>query len=207
MKHAPTRKLADAVFRGKDNVYRFKVYPLTATITDQPAVFIISRRITDRSGRGHQAAVCIGETESTFDEIKKHKKSKCVKERSSNVVCLLKEKERKSRLTVIEDLIAARSFGCVKNVYKTKIEPTSKTRNAKSTDRVKLPKNTSLNTRARSSGIIAKRAAATKTRTRVQGGVDSDRRQHRLSNQKRSVTGKAKGRTVGVSGARKKSAA
>jgi hypothetical protein len=109
MKHAPTRKLADAIFRGKEAEHTFKVYPLTAPITDQPAVFIISRRITDHRGRGHQVAVCIGETESTAAELRKHKRAKCTKDHSTNVVCLLKERDDESRRSVVEDLTASRS--------------------------------------------------------------------------------------------------
>ncbi|MEO8573423.1 MAG: hypothetical protein ABI481_05595 [Pyrinomonadaceae bacterium] len=121
MKHTPTRKLSDALFRGHQTDHFFKVYPLTAAIADQPAVFIISRRVTDQRGRGHQLAVCIGETESTLNELKKHKRSACAKENAANVVCLLKEKDAKMRRTVIEDLLASRSFSCIRNVYQAKI--------------------------------------------------------------------------------------
>ena len=188
MKHAPTRKLADALFRGRNTHHFFKVYPLTAVITDQPAVFIIARRIIDYRGKGHQLTVCIGETESTLREFKKHKKAACAKEYAANVVCLLKEKDAKIRHTVIEDLIASRSFICIRNVYKPKVRPSPKP--------VAKPASSS-----------AKRAAAAKTRTRVSSSVDSDSRQHRLSNAKKPVAGKTKGRVAGVSGTRKKAAA
>jgi len=188
MKHAPTRKLADALFRGQKSGHLFKVYPLAANITDQPAVFIIARRIIDNRGRGHQFTVCIGETESTFKELKKHKRAPCVKENAANVVCLLKEKDAKIRRTVIEDLLACRSFVCIRNVYKPKVHRTVRP--------VAKPRNAS-----------AKRTAAAKTRTRVSGGVDSDSRQRRLSNSKRIADGKAKGRTARVSRPRKKVAA
>src|SRR6188508_2812510 len=121
MKHTPTRKLADALFRGHDTDHFFKVYPLAAAITDQPAVFIIARRIIDHRGRGHQLTVCIGETESTLKELKTHKRSACVKENAANVVCLLKEKDAKIRRNVIEDLLESRSFVCIRNVYKPKV--------------------------------------------------------------------------------------
>jgi hypothetical protein len=52
----------------------------------------------------------------------------------------------------------------------------------------------------------AKRTAA-KPRTRVQGGLDRDRGQHRLPNQKRAAAGRAKTRTAKRAGARKKAAA
>ena len=211
MRHTPTRKLADALFRGLESEYSFKVYPLTANITDQPAVFIISKRIIDKRGKGHQVVICIGETDSTLNELKKHKRGKCVKENSGNVVSVLKEKEKTSRLDVIKDLTACRSFSCVRNVYKPKIEPTQKRRIVKALDRAKRgssnEKDRTGSSNSRAVGGIAKRATASKTGTRVQGRVDSDGRQHRLPNSKKPVAGKTKGRAAGVSGTRKKAAA
>src|SRR5687768_15927576 len=202
MKHTPARKLADALFRGSRREHSFKVYPLGANITDQPAVFIISRRIVDRFGRGHQATVCIGETESTYTELEKHKKAACVKEHAANVVCLLKEKDHALRLKAIEDLLSRRSFSCVRNVYKSNIKPTSKqkdraSRNAKTTSRASISK---------SRTARAQRTGSAKTRTRVSRGVDSDRRQHRLSKQERPAAGKAKGRVTRGARSRKKAA-
>ena len=192
MKHTPTRKLADALFRGQVTDHFFKVYPLTAAITDQPAVFMIARRILDRRGRGHQLAICIGETESTLKELKKHKRAACAKENALNVVCLLKEKDAKMRRTVIEDLLANRSFSCIRNVYKPKIAPKA-SRTAKPV--------------ARSVRTSAKRSTNAKTGTRVSRGVDSNRGQRGLSNAKRAAPAKAKGRTARVTQPRKKTAA
>jgi len=192
MKHAPTRKLADALFRGQSTDHFFKVYPVAAAITDQPAVFIIARRIIDHRGHGHQLAICIGETESTLKELKKHKRAACAKENAVNVVCLLKEKDAKIRETVIEDLLARRRFVCIRNVYKSKV--------AAKVRRAAKPV-------AKPASSPAKRAVTAKTRTRIQSGVDSDSRQHRLSKPKRSTASKAKGRAARISRPRKKAAA
>ena len=140
MKHLPPRKLADAIFRGQAESHTFKVYPLNAPITDQPAVFIISRRITDRRGKGHQAAICIGETESALSELKKHKKSRCTKDNSANVICLLRERDPETRVSVIDDLVAGPSFACVKNVYEPKIEAAPKRTKVKSARVAKVVK-------------------------------------------------------------------
>ncbi|HVF31268.1 MAG TPA: hypothetical protein VNA22_09875, partial [Pyrinomonadaceae bacterium] len=132
MKHnSPTRKLADALFRGRDGEHSFKVYPISANITDQPAVFIISRRILDKSGRGHHLTICVGETASTVHELKKHKRSQCVKDHRTNVVCLLKEKDDDVRAGIVADLIANRKFSCVKNVYRSPVSSIPRTRSAK----------------------------------------------------------------------------
>jgi hypothetical protein len=211
MKHLPPRKLADAIFRGQTGSHTFKVYPLSAPITDQPAVFIISRRITDRRGKGHHAATCIGETESALSELKKHKKSRCTKDNASNVICLLKEKDAKTRESVVGDLIAGRTFVCVKNVYQPKIETTSKRTTAKSTRpakaKVSNAKTRSVGAPSKSSSASVKRAAAPKTGARVSRSVDRDSRQHRLSKPKRAADRRPKARTARVSRPRKKAAA
>jgi len=119
------RKISDAVFRGKKSAYNFQVFPLTADIADTPAVFIISRRRTDKHGHGHQSAVCIGETNSILSELKKHKRAKCVKNNEPNVICVLEESNSAARAGVLEDLTAARKFGCIQNVYDSTIKPKS----------------------------------------------------------------------------------
>ena len=212
MKHAsPTRKLADALFRGRGNQHTFKVYPLLANITDQPAVFIISRRIVDRNGRGHHAVVCIGETASTAKEFRKHKRAKCVKDHGANAVCVLKEKDEEGRVGIIDDLVSNRSFSCVNNVYKHKIDSGQKQRQRKVKESVARTKSDekirSAKSTARPARPAAQRAESSKTGTRVQSSVDRNRRQHRLSDAKRAVGTKAKGRAARKSGTGKKAAA
>jgi hypothetical protein len=235
MKHLPPRKLADAIFRGQAGSHIFKVYPLSAPITDQPAVFIISRRITDRRGKGHQATICIGETESVLSELKKHKKSRCTKDNSANVICLLKERDPETRVSVIDDLIAGRSFACVQNVYEPKIEAAPKRNKVKAAGAAKAakaervakakavkpepvvkPKSKASNAKtkprsvgpaAKSSPASSKRAAASKTASRISRGVDSDGRQHRLSKPKRAADRRPKARVARVARPRTKAAA
>lgn len=126
MKH-PRRKrsakISEAVFRGKKSFYSFEVYPLTAQIADTPAVFIFSRRQTDKFGSGHHATICIGETDSILAEIKRHKRARCVKRTAANVVCVLKEVSESARDGVIEDLTAVRSFSCVRSADEPNIMP------------------------------------------------------------------------------------
>ncbi|MEP7212617.1 MAG: hypothetical protein ABI791_06060 [Acidobacteriota bacterium] len=119
------RKISDAVFRGKKSAYSFQVFPIAADIDDTPAVFIIARRRTDKLGHGHQSAVCIGETSSITSELKKHKRAKCVKNNEPNVICVMEEENAAVRARVLEDLIAARKFGCIQNVYDFTIKPKS----------------------------------------------------------------------------------
>jgi hypothetical protein len=91
-------------------------------VTDQPAIFIISRRVLDRHGKGHHAAVCIGETESIVKELKTHKRAKCTKQHGANVVCVLREQDVDARADAVEDITAARKFSCIRSSYTPTIE-------------------------------------------------------------------------------------
>lgn len=314
--HKRVRKIGEAVFRGKKTQYKFDVFPLTADITDAPAVFIISRRVTDKFRKGHHSAVCLGETNSIRAEIKKHKRAKCVKQNSANVICILKDSDEANRSVVVDDLQTARSFSCIRNADQPNIKPKpnvkttknapvaaaapkhkkavdvpvkpskpakaavaakpaaaparttrqvsrpAKKRPVKATavrakkakksqpERAVAPKATKakqtkkpVKTMAAKPGkskssraVVAKRPAAKRTisaakpkhsaapakrksaakkpvaaspkrRTRVQGGVDSKRGQHRLSKPKKSADRRAKSRTAGRPGSGKKAAA
>lgn len=116
------RKLSTAVFRGSRTEYSFDVYPISPAITDNPAVFIFSRRKADKTGRWHHTVSCVGETASIVAEVKKHKRAKCVKGNSVNVVCLLKEIDRRARAGVLDDIISARAFSCVRGKFKPTIK-------------------------------------------------------------------------------------
>ena len=114
MKHARKKspKISEAIFRGKKSLYSFEVFPLTAEIEETSAIYVISKRKTDKSGRAHHAFVCIGQTDSITGEIKKHQKGKCVKQHAANVICLLKENNPKNRERIEADLKAAHATVC-----------------------------------------------------------------------------------------------
>jgi len=131
--HKRVRKIAEAVFRGQKTQYKFDVFPLTADITDAPAIFIISRRITDKFRKGHHSAVCLGETDSIRAEIKKHKRAKCVKQHAANVVCILKDVDKANRSLVVDDLQTARSFSCIRNADQPNIKAKSNVKTKSST--------------------------------------------------------------------------
>jgi len=112
----PVRKkikpIGSAVVRGKSGRYDFEVFPLDADLKDGSAIYVISKRITDKRGRGHHKFVCIGQTESLLGEIKKHKKDKCIKQHKANVICLLREESETNRLKIETDLREAHSIAC-----------------------------------------------------------------------------------------------
>ena len=111
-KKKKVKPIGAAVFRGKKNHYDFEVFDLGELFEQIPAVYIISKRITDKRKKGHHTLVCIGETNSVADEIKKHRKSKCLKKNHANVISILKEEDAQKRLKIETDLKAAHSIQC-----------------------------------------------------------------------------------------------
>jgi hypothetical protein len=108
-------KISEAIFRGKKSLYSFEVFPLAAEIEETSAIYVITKRKTDKSGKAHHAFVCIGQTDSILGELKKHRKGKCVKQNAANVVCLLKESDEKNRERIEADLKAAHATVCAYN--------------------------------------------------------------------------------------------
>lgn len=106
------KPISSAIFRGKKERYSFEVFSLTEEFESVPAVFVISRRKTDKLKKAHHSLVCIGQTNSIFDELKKHRKGKCVKKHQANVVSILPEANEKIRLRIETDLKAAHSVAC-----------------------------------------------------------------------------------------------
>lgn len=111
-KKKKSQKISEAVFRGKKNLYNFGVFPLGAEFEDLPAIYIISKRISDKNGRGHHKLVCLGQTESVFKDIKKHTKGKCIKKNKANVICILAEKDEKVRQRIEADLRESHTIVC-----------------------------------------------------------------------------------------------
>jgi len=106
------KPIGSAVVRGKSGRYDFEIFPLDAELKDGSAIYVISKRITDKGGRGHHKFVCIGQTESLLGEIKKHKKDKCIKQHNANVICLLREESETNRVKIETDLREAHTIFC-----------------------------------------------------------------------------------------------
>jgi hypothetical protein len=227
------RKLSTAVFRGCRTEYDFDVYPISTAITDNPAVFIFSRRLVDKLGRWHHAVSCVGETESVVAEIKRHKRARCIKGNDANVICILKEVDSGLRRGVLDDIAAARTFSCVRGKFKPTINAASNGKTTKTAKILSFKPSTKIKAaRADHAGkpVAGKpRRSAAKSGKRVEhdskpgqkvvkgkasaGGkrvssrVDSDGRQYRLSKPKKPVAGRAKARIAQNSRSRSKLAA
>lgn len=111
-KKKKSQKVSEAVFRGKKNLYNFEVFPLGAEFEDAAAIYVISKRITDKSGKGHHKFVCIGQTESVLLDIKKHTKGKCIKQNKANVICILADANEKNRQRIEADLRESHFIVC-----------------------------------------------------------------------------------------------
>jgi hypothetical protein len=99
-----SQKISSAIFRGKKSAYNFEVFPLEANFNEVSAVYLISKRKTDKHGKAHHSLVCIGNTNSLAKEITQHKKQKLLKQKQANVVCVLFDENEKNRAAIETDL-------------------------------------------------------------------------------------------------------
>lgn len=110
-KKKKAKAISSAVFRGRRVGYDFQVFPLDAEFENVSAIYVISKRKTDRNKRAHHALICIGQTDSISGEIKRHAKN-CIKKHEANVISILPEQSEKKRLKIEEDLKAAHATAC-----------------------------------------------------------------------------------------------
>ncbi len=111
-KKKPLRAISSAIFRGEKDRYQFKVYEIGESFKEISAVYVISKRITDRRNRGHHKLICIGQTNSILKDLKTHRKSKCLRVNKANVISILREENEEIRLKIENDLKAAHSIAC-----------------------------------------------------------------------------------------------
>jgi len=111
-KKKKAKPISSAVFRGRKDKYDFKVFELNERFEQIPAVYVISRRITDKRKKGHHALICIGQTDSIVDEIKKHRKGRCLRKNEANVISILPETDELKRQKIETDLKSAHSIQC-----------------------------------------------------------------------------------------------
>ncbi|MGI9035460.1 MAG: hypothetical protein ACR2GD_05415 [Pyrinomonadaceae bacterium] len=104
-------KITDAVVRGEKTNYEFEVFPIETEFEPQPAVYIFSRRKLDKTGRGHQKFVRVGQTASLDGDFSKYKKNFASNSRA-NVICVYVEEEENSRRKIEEELKAAHLISC-----------------------------------------------------------------------------------------------
>lgn len=108
------KPICSAILRGRNKSYQFEVFPLEASFSFLPAIYVISRRITDHKRRGHHKLICIGQTDSIADAIKSHRRESCIKKHEANVICVLREENEIKRQKIESDLKAAHTINCVR---------------------------------------------------------------------------------------------
>ena len=113
MKHTTglLNQVGTTVCRGTKNTYNFDVFNFDFEFAETPAIFIISRRKTDLSGKGHHKFLCIGQTDSLVKELKKHKT--CRRKQKANVVCVLTQSDEKKRLQIEADIKTIYTIPCL----------------------------------------------------------------------------------------------
>ena len=105
-------KIADVTFSGKDRKYAFEAYALDTTFNAVGAVYIFTRRLVDRAGKGTHTLLYIGQTDSLADRIPNHEKWPCVNSNGANCICVHCDGNEQSRLKKEADLLAANSTPC-----------------------------------------------------------------------------------------------
>ena len=112
-------KITDAVVRGEKDYYEFEVFPITTEFEAQPAVYIFSRRKIDKTGRGHQKFLHIGQTTSLDGDFAKYKKFFATKSKA-NVICVRIEDEENLRSKIEEEVKAAHNISCSNEIETVK---------------------------------------------------------------------------------------
>ena len=115
-------KITDSVVRGEKDYYEFEVFPIATEFEAQPAVYIFSRRKIDKSGRGHQKFLRIGQTASLAGDFAKYKKSFAAQSKA-NVICVRIEDEENSRSKIEGEVKAAHNISCSNETETVKIAP------------------------------------------------------------------------------------
>jgi predicted GIY-YIG superfamily endonuclease len=105
-------KIADATFSGSTGKYDFEVYPWGTGFRNVGAVYIITSRVADATGKGMHTFIYIGQTGDLSERFDNHHKAKCFTKNGVTHVCVHLESNEKSRLAIERDLIAGHKTPC-----------------------------------------------------------------------------------------------
>jgi hypothetical protein len=86
-------------------VYRFHVYPSTATFKPLGAVYIVTRRFAKTGGGFHHERVYMGQTPDLSHAFVKHNKKDSFKEHLANCICVHRENDADKREKIEQDLL------------------------------------------------------------------------------------------------------
>jgi len=111
-KKKKVKPIGAAIFRGIKERYDFQVFPIDGEFDDAAAIFIISQRKVDKHKKAHHKMICIGQTDSVLNDLKKHRKGKCFKQHQANAISVLREEDERKRLKIASDLMSAHTIPC-----------------------------------------------------------------------------------------------
>ena len=103
-------KLGSMNFKGTSGtVYRFHVYPSTATFKAIGAVYFVTRRFPKTGGGFRHQRVYLGQTADLSKAFDKHNKTDLFEEHSANCICVHQESDPSQRKTIEQDLLPTRN--------------------------------------------------------------------------------------------------
>lgn len=106
-------KIGDRVLKGASGTnYTFHVYPLNTSFEPLPAVYVISKRVSDLAGGGTHTTLYIGQTGDLSERFDCHHKAPCWERRQANCISVLVEQNEGRRLAIETDLVRAINPPC-----------------------------------------------------------------------------------------------
>jgi predicted GIY-YIG superfamily endonuclease len=105
-------KTADATFSGSTGKYAFEVYPWGTGFKNIGAVYIITSRTVDATGKGTHTFIYIGHTGNLSERFDDHHKAQCFAKNGVTHICIHLDSNEQSRLAIERDLIAGNKTPC-----------------------------------------------------------------------------------------------
>lgn len=99
-------KLELVMLRGSSGgVYPFHAHRIHMKFKNTGAVYVLTNRKTDASGREYHSIIFIGQTDELEKTISRHRNTPWMREHACNCVCLYFEKDEERRINMEADLI------------------------------------------------------------------------------------------------------
>ena len=106
-------RLGTVTFTGRSgNKYDFDVYDYDVLFPDVAAVYTVTKATPNSQGGRSHDALYVGETDNLRKRLGSHHKESCFKRNGANRKCIRLENDRKKRLAIEADLIAAKNPVC-----------------------------------------------------------------------------------------------
>ena len=99
------KSLELVMLRGSSGaVYPFQAHPLDTKLENIGAVYALTKRKPDASGRNYHSIIYIGQTKGLAEAVSRHRSTPWLRQHAGNCVCLYIEKDEKHRSQMELDL-------------------------------------------------------------------------------------------------------